>query len=129
LWFAPNGAYSSGVNGQTVFTHAVNLGAVQTNSRSLAQATDDFVNALQRSNGNLRANTNYQRMDVDGRAGLFLALHNINAATGQAEIVNVTTSQLRDGRLFYMIAISPRDEYGSYQTTFQAILRSVRLTD
>jgi len=129
LWFAPNGAYSSGGNGQTVFTHAVNLGAVPTNSRSLAQATDDFVNALQRSNDHLRASTSYQRMDVDGRSGLFLALSNVNATTGQPEIVNVATTQLHDGRLFYMIAISPRNEYSSYQNTFQTILRSVRLTD
>jgi hypothetical protein len=129
LWFAPNGAYNSGVNGQTVFTHAVNLGAVQTNRQNLAQATDEFVNGLQRSNSNLRASTNYQRMDVAGRAGLFLALENVNAATGQAEVVNITTTQLRDGRLFYMIAISPRNEYNTYQTTFQTILRSVQLND
>jgi Zn-dependent protease with chaperone function len=129
LWFAPNGAYNSGANGQTVFTHAVNLGAVQTNRQNLAQATDEFVNSLQRSNSNLRANTGYQRMDVAGRTGLFLTLNNVNAATGQAEVVNITTTQLRDGRLFYMIAISPRNEYSTYQSTFQAILRSVQLND
>jgi hypothetical protein len=129
LWFAPNGALNSGVNGQTVFTHAVNLGAVQTNRQNLSQATDDFINGLQRSNSNLHARTGYQRMDVDGRSGLVLALDNVNASTGQAEVINVNTTQLRDGRLFYMIAISPRSEYTSYQNTFLAILRSVRLTD
>ena len=43
--------------------------------------------------------------------------------------MNVLTTQLRNGELFYMIAVSPSDEYSSYQNTFLAILRSLRLND
>lgn len=129
IWFAPNGAYGTSGTGQTVFTHAVNLGVTQTRSRNLQQATDEFINGLQQGNSNLRARGGYQRMDVDGRYGQLLTLDNVNEATGRAEIINVVTTQLRDGQLFYMIAVSPSSEYQTYQNTFLTILRSLRLND
>jgi Zn-dependent protease with chaperone function len=129
LWFAPNGAFGTSRNGQTVFTHAVNLGMTQTRSRNLQQATDEFINGLQRGNGNLRARGGSQRMDVDGRFGQLITLDNVNEATGGAEIINVVTTQLRSGELFYMIAVSPRDDYRTYQNTFLTIVRSLRLND
>lgn len=129
LWFAPNGAYGTSGNGQTVFTHAVNLGLTQTRSRNLQQATDEFINGLQRGNGNLRARGGYQRLDVDGRAGQLITLDNVNEATARAEIINVVTTQLRSGELFYMIAVSPTDDYRTYQNTFLTIVRSLKLND
>lgn len=129
LWFAPNGAYGTSGNGQTVFTHAVNLGMTQTRSRNLQQATDEFINGLQRGNSNLRARGGYQRMDVDGRYGQLLTLENVNEATGRAEIISVVTTQLRSGELFYLIAVSPSDDYRTYQNTFLTIVRSLRLND
>lgn len=129
IWFAPNGAYGTSGTGQTVFTHAVNLGVTQARSRNLQQATDEFINGLQQGNSNLRARGGYQRMDVDGRYGQLLTLDNVNEATGRAEIINVVTTQLRDGQLFYMIAVSPSSEYQTYQNTFLTILRSLRLND
>lgn len=129
LWFAPNGAYASGANGQTVFTHAVNLGLVQTRYRNLQQATDEFVNSLQQGNSNLRARSGYQRIDVDGRLGQLISLDNVNEATGRAEVINVVTTQLRNGQLFYVISVSPSNEYRTYQNTFATILRSLRLND
>ena len=129
LWFAPNGAYATSGNGQTVFTHAVNLGVMQTRSRNLQQATDEFISGLQRGNSSLRARGGYQRVDVDGRNGQLLSLENVNEATGRTEIINVVTTQLRNGDLFYMIAVSPSDDYQTYQSTFLTILRSLRLND
>src|SRR5205814_1368490 len=128
IWFAPNGAYGS-ANGQAVFTHAVNFGTAQTNYRSLQQATNDFINSLQRASNNLRSNTGYQRVDIDGRNGLLLTLNNLNEATGERETVSVATTLLRNGQLFYMIGVSPSNEYNTYQNTFSQILRSLRLND
>jgi hypothetical protein len=125
-WFAPNGAYGS-ANGQTVFTHAVNLGTVQTRAKDPQQATDEFVKGI--TGGNLRARGGYERMDVDGRQGRLITFDNVNEATGRAELVNILTTQLKNGELFYMIAVSPTDEYKNYQNVFLTILRSVRLTD
>src|SRR5947207_2724907 len=128
IWFAPNGAYGS-ANGQAVFTHAVNFGTAQTNYRSLQQATNDFINSLQRASNNLRSNTGYQRVDIDGRSGLLLTLNNLNEATGERETVSVATTLLHNGQLFYMIGVSPSNEYNTYQNTFSQILRSLRLND
>jgi hypothetical protein len=52
---------------------------------------------------------------------------NVNQATGQSEVVTLITTQLRNGELFYMIAVSPRNEYSSYQGVFQSILSSLQL--
>ena len=68
-------------------------------------------------------------MDVDGRAGQLIALDNVNEATGRTEIINVVTTQLRNGNLFYVIAVSPSDDYRNYQNTFLTIVRSLRLND
>jgi predicted Zn-dependent protease len=125
-WFAPNGAYGS-ANGQAVFTHAVNLGIAQTQAKDAQQATDEFVKDI--TGGNLRARGRYERMDVDGRQGRLITFDNVNEATGRPELVNILTTQLKNGDLFYMIAVSPTDEYKNYQNVFLAILRSVKLND
>jgi len=129
VWFAPQGAYGSSGNGQSVFTHGVNVGVMQTRSRNLQQATNEYVSQLQQGNNNLRSRGGYQRTDVDGRYGLLLTLDNINEATGRPEIINVVTSQLQNGQLFYMLAVSPSNEYSTYQNTFLTILRSLRLNN
>ncbi|HKP38746.1 MAG TPA: M48 family metallopeptidase [Pyrinomonadaceae bacterium] len=127
VWFAPNGAYGS-TNGQAVYTHGVNFGVAQTNSANLQQATNEFINSLQQGNGNLRARSGYQRTYIDGRNALTITLNNTNEATGRPEIVNVITTQLRNGELLYMIAVSPDNEYYNYQTVFQNILRSLQVS-
>jgi Zn-dependent protease with chaperone function len=128
LWYAPRGAYGSS-NGQMVFTHGVTFGAVQTQSRNLQQATAEFVNTLTQNSNSMRARGGYQRMDFDGRVGQLITFDNVNEATGRPELINIATTQMRDGHLFYMIAVSPTDEYSRYQNTELAILRSVRLKD
>lgn len=127
LWFAPRGAYGSS-NGQMVFTHGVTFGAVQTQSRNLQQATTEFVNTLTQSSS-MRARGGYSRMDIDGRYGQLISFDSVNEATRGAEIINVATTQMRDGQLFYMISVTPSDEYQKYQNTLLSVLRSVRLND
>ena len=68
-------------------------------------------------------------MDIDGRPGQLITFDNTNETTGRAEIVNIVTTQLQNGELFYMITVTPTDEYQNYQSTFARILRSVRLND
>ena len=110
------------------FTHAVNLGVVQTRARNAQQATEEFINSLKQGS-NLRARGGFKPMDVDGRQGQLISFDNTNEATGRAEIVNIVTTQLQNGQLFYMITVSPGDEYQNYQNTFARILRSVRLNE
>ncbi len=128
IWFAPSGGYGS-TNGQSVFTHGVNFGVAQTSSRNLQQATNELINGLQQSNGNLRSRTGYQRTTIDGRNALAIGLNNVNEATGRQEIVSIVTTQLRNGELLYMIAVAPNDDFANYQNIFQNILRSMQVND
>jgi hypothetical protein len=128
VWFAPEGAYGQYQN-QVVYTHGVNFGIAQTQSRSLQQATQEFLNGLTQGNGSLRERSGLQRTTVGGRSGLTTTLTNSNEATGQAEVVTVVTTQLRNGQLFYMIAVAPENESGTYQSAFRNVLRSLQIND
>ena len=112
-----------------VFTHGVTFGAVQTQSRNLQQATTELVNTLTQSSNSMRARGGYSRMDIDGRNGELISFDSVNQATRGSEIINIATTQMRDGHLFYMISVTPSDEYQKYQNTLTSVLRSVRLND
>jgi hypothetical protein len=128
VWFAPEGGYG-GYQNQVVYTHGVNFGVFQPQSSNLQQATNEFLNGLSQGNGNLRQQSGYQRTTISGRTGLSMSLNNINEATGQPEIITVVTTQLRNGQLFYMIAVAPSRDFNSFQSAFRNVLRSVQLND
>jgi predicted Zn-dependent protease len=127
VWFVPEGAYGQ-YNGQAVYTHGASFGVAQTNSRNLQSATQELVNGLAQGNNNLRMSGGYQRTTMSGRNALYTTLTNTNEATGRPENVRVITTQLRNGQLFYMIAVAPQSER-NFENAFQTILRSVRIND
>jgi Zn-dependent protease with chaperone function len=128
VWFAPQGAYGQYQN-QAIFTHGVNLGVAQTQSRNLQQATQEFLSGLSQNNRNLSQRGSLQRTSIGGRNGLTMALANVNQATGEAEAVTLITTQLRDGQLLYLIAVAPDRDASSYQSAFRNVLRSVQIND
>ena len=125
VWFAPEGAFGQ-YQGQAVFTHGVNFGVANTQSRNLQQATNEFLQGLVQSN-NMRQRSGLQRTTLGGRAALTSSFTNTNEATGQTENVTVVSTQLRDGRLLYMIAVAPENEAGVFQNAFRTVLRSVQI--
>jgi hypothetical protein len=127
IWFVPEGAYGQ-YNGQAVFTHGTSFGVAQTNNRNLQRATEELINGLAQGNNNLRMSGGYQRATLSGRNALFATLSNVNEATGRPEVVRVIATQLRDGQLFYMIAVAPQNER-NFETAFNTIMRSVRIND
>jgi Zn-dependent protease with chaperone function len=127
IWFAPQGAYGQ-VQGTEVFTHGVNFGVSQSQYQNLQQATNELINSLGQNNG-LRQQTGLTRIYVAGRNGLSTRLANTNEATGQPEIVSIVTTQLRNGQLFYMIAVAPQNEYNNYSSAFSNILRSLQINN
>jgi predicted Zn-dependent protease len=127
VWFVPEGAYGQ-YNGQAVFTHGASFGVAQTNSRNLQSASQELINSLAQGNNNLRTSGGFQRTTMSGRNALFATLSNINEATGRPETVRVITTQLRNGQLFYMIAVAPQNER-NFENAFQTILQSVRIND
>jgi len=127
VWFVPEGAYGQ-VNGQAVYTHGASFGVAQTNSRNLQSATQEFINGLAQGNSGMRSNGGYQRTTLSGRTALWSSLTNVNEATGRPENVRVITTQLRNGQLFYMIAVAPQNER-NFENAFQTILQSIRIND
>ena len=128
VWFAPEGAYGS-VQNSAVFTHGVNFGLAQAQSNDLRQATDAYISQLVQGSRNMRQQGGYQRGTIDRHEALAITLSNANEATGRTEVVTIYTTLLRNGTLFYMVAVAPQDEYRNYQGAFTNILRSVRLND
>src|ERR1041385_2336728 len=127
VWFAPEGGYGQ-ANGQAVFTHGVNFGVAQPSNRNLQGATDELVNNLAQGNSSLRANGGYQRTTLGGRNALWTSLTNRNEATGRPENIRLITTQLRNGHLFYMIAVAPSNDQG-FDAAFNTTMRSVRIND
>ena len=127
VWFAPEGGYGQ-FNGQVVYTHGASFGVAQTNNRNLQRATEELVNNLAQGNRNLRMSGGYQRTTFDGRNALISNLTNVNEATGRSENVRLITTQLRDGRILYMVAVVPQGER-NFEAAFQQVFRSVRIND
>jgi hypothetical protein len=127
VWFVPEGAYGQ-YNGQAVYTHGASFGVAQTNNRNLQSSTQELVNSFAQGNNNLRTSGGYQRSSLAGRNALVTTLTNVNEATGRPEIIRLITTQLRNGQLFYMVAVAPQNERG-FDNVFNQILRSVRIND
>ena len=127
VWFVPEGGYGS-YNGQPVFTHGTSFGVAQTSNRNLQSSTQELINGFAQGNRDLRMNGGYQRTTLDGRTALFSTLSNVNEATGRSENIRLITTQLRNGQLFYMVAVAPQGER-NFEGAFNNVLRSIRIND
>ena len=126
--FAPDGAYGQS-NGQSVFTHGVELGATRNETHDLRTATDELIASLSSGNPNLSRPSGYENVSVARRKGLRTTMSNRSEVTGQPETIQVFTTLMRDGSVFYVIGVAPRDSFRDYQNTFQRIVGSIQLMD
>ena len=51
---------------------------------------------------------------------------NVSDATGNPEVVEIYTTQLSDGSLFYALGVAPRDEYNAYANVFRNVIKSIQ---
>jgi beta-barrel assembly-enhancing protease len=124
--FAPSGAYGQN-NGQTVFTHGVEFGLGRNETHDLQTATDELIQSLANGNPNLSRASAYQRVNVADRRGLRAVLRNRSEVTGQDEAIQLVTTQMQDGNLFYAIGVAPGNEFSNYQRVFDRIVGSLQL--
>ena len=126
--YAPNGAFFRGNNGGTAFTHGVQIGVTQ-GSGNLQRDTQRLLNAFAQSNPDLRQQTSPQRDTVAGRNGYTTILSNVSEVTGQRERIALSTVQLRDGSLLYVVGVAPQAEAQAYDNTFRRVRQSVQIRD
>ena len=125
--FAPEGAYGT-ANEQSVFTHGAEAGVARNEARDLQAATEELLQSLAQANTRLEQAGRYSRTTIGGRAGLTTTLRNVSDATGGTERVNVFTTLMQDGTLFYLIGVAPDNEFGAYEPVFRKVVSSVRFT-
>lgn len=124
--FAPEGGYGQ-VRQQQVFTHGVLAGLTKAQSRNLDRATESFISQLAESNPNLRQQGRSQYTSIDRRDAVTVPLSNRSEATGKNESIDIYTTLLSDGTLFYVITVAPANEYHQYRNLFLDIVDSIRL--
>ncbi|HXG66458.1 MAG TPA: M48 family metallopeptidase [Blastocatellia bacterium] len=124
--YAPEGGYGD-IQGRFVFTHGVQVGVTRAQSDDLRRATDDLIRAFQQGNPDLRQESDYERGNIDGQYALGVRLSNVSEVTRGEEAILLYTTMLRNGDLFYMVAVAPSREYQNYERTFFNVLRSIRL--
>jgi Peptidase family M48 len=125
--FAPEGAHGT-VGGQSVFTHGAEIGVARNENHDLNTATDELLQSLQQSNPRLSRPSGYDRTTLGGRQALHTVLSNVSDATGGEERIDVTTSLLSDGSLFYVLGVAPTTEFNTYTPTFRNVVKSIQLT-
>jgi len=122
--FSPQGAY-----GRDGITHGAMVGVTQTQSNNLGQATEDYVNGLLQGNDYLRQQSNYTRTTIAGRNGYTTVLSGRSPITGRTEIVNIFTTQLRNGSLLHIAMVAPQEDSSSYTNAFRNMIRSIQIND
>ena len=123
----PQNGYGQ-LNGQTAFTHGVEFGVTKASTRDLAEATKAWLNAVAQNNPDLRLTGQQQPIKMSQRSALSTPLTNPSPLGGR-ERINLYTTFLSDGTLFYYLTIAPEKDAQTLQETFQRIGESIRLTE
>ena len=119
--YVPNGASFEGH-----FTHGVQFGTTQATG-NLRNDTVALIKNFARTNPELRQGNSVSDA-VDGRQAITTTLQNVSDVTGQPETVILTTTQLPDKNLFFMVGVSPQSEATVYRDTFRRIRQAVRIS-
>jgi hypothetical protein len=105
-------------------------------SHGIAQGTGDLnrdTNSLLRSfaqsNPQLQQSGNAKNESVAGRSGVTVQLANVSGVTGQPEYISLSTTELRNGGLLYVIGVAPRTEAGTYDNAFKKVRQNIQVSD
>jgi hypothetical protein len=125
--YAPQGAYFQG-NGGSAFTHGVEVGVAQ-GTGNLQNDTNGLLRGFAQSNPQLQQSGKARNDNVGGRNGITVQLANVSEVTGQPEYISLSTTELRDGSLLYVIGVAPRTEASTYDRAFQQVRRNIQISD
>ena len=124
--FAPDGAYGTvRRSGRVHARHRVRRRRA-TRGTICRRRPKSSSTRCSRGNPQMRSNGEYRRATIGGQGGLGLKLGNVSEVTKDNETVQLLTTQLRDGSLFYAIAVAPEGQFNDYASTFQRVVDSVQ---
>lgn len=125
--YVPQNGYGQ-ANGQEVMTHGVELGVARASSRDLRQATQSLIDGFVRSNQDMRVIGAQRSVQLSGRAAILTPLEG-RSVLGGSELVDVYTTMLADGNLFYHLSVAPDRDIDNFTVAFDRVARSIRLND
>jgi len=106
-----------------------NSGTIQSRT-TLAQATNDLVSQILRTNPYLKLMQNSQRTDtISGASALSLILTGTSPVTRREERVTVFARELRDDDVIYALFIAPGQDYSELRRTFDRMISSLQVND
>jgi hypothetical protein len=123
--YAPEGAYSQ-ANGGTAFTHGVEVGVTQ-GTGNLQRDTEQLLRGFARSNPELRVAGNARDDNIGGRRGLTSPLSNVSEVTGQREYISLSTAQLPDGNVLFLIGVAPQPEASTYENASRRVRQNLQI--
>jgi hypothetical protein len=109
-------------------THGVEVGVARAASRDLAQATQTLIDSFVRGNDGMRQVGAEEYFRLSGRNAIVTPLVG-RSALGGNERVDVHTTMLNNGDLFYLLTVVPEREGGTYAQAFDRVVNSVRIND
>ena len=125
--YVPLNAYGD-YQGQSTLTHGVELGVARASSRDLNQATETLIDGFVRGNDGMRVGGRGEYFQLSGREALVTPLEG-RSALGGVERVDVHTTLLSNGDLFYVLTVAPDREMGTYGPAFDRVVKTVRIND
>jgi beta-barrel assembly-enhancing protease len=126
--FAPPGAAGKTDAGGVVVTHGAFVGTqdLPNGMRDLGQAAQAFVQLQLRDNPEMRVLEEFKQTKLGGLPALYVPIGGESPITGRNERDIICMAILPNGKLFYLVLISPEDEAQSYNPAFLQVLESVR---
>ena len=103
-------------------------GRARASSRDLAQATQTLIDSFVRGNDGMRQVGAEETFRWSGRNAMVTPLLG-RSALGGNERVDVHTTMLSNGDLFYLLTVVPEREGGTYSQAFDRVVNSVRIND
>lgn len=127
--FAPEGGVVDDGTGHAALAYGLIVSVTQATGDpsdwdALNNATQQMIQALQKSNPNMKIARQSERVRLNGQPGLATYLSNDSPVGGQETDWIVTT--LRPEGLVSFVCVAPQPAYGKYDKTFNVILDSVR---
>ncbi len=126
--YAPDGAWFTDNSNNSAFTHGVEIGVAQ-GTGNLQNDTNALLRNLSQSNPQMQQSGKARNDNVAGRNGLTVQLANVSEVTNQPEYISLSTTELNNGSMLYVIGVAPRNEAGTYDSAFKKVRQNLQVSD